>query len=73
MTQTDTATNETTATADPPDTARYLSRQQLASRWGVSVRAIIKWESQERLRATRFGAAVRYAIEEIEAFERAGK
>jgi hypothetical protein len=68
-----TATNETTATADPPDTARYLSRQQLARRWGVSVRAIVKWEMQQRLRATRFGAAVRYGIDEIEAFEQAGK
>lgn len=61
--------NGGTMTVESP---RFLSRRQLAHRWSVTVKAIIKWELQGLIRATRFGSAVRYGVDEIERFEQAG-
>jgi hypothetical protein len=48
----------------------YLNERELAERWGVSVRTIQKMRGTGGgPRYRKFNSSVRYAIEDVEAFE----
>ena len=51
--------------------ARWLTEAQTAERLGLSRKVLQKWRlSGAILRFAKFGSAVRYAVADIEAFER---
>ena len=52
----------------------WLTQEQLADRWQVSVRTIEGWRLTGRGCAySKFGPLVRYQLEDVEAFEQARK
>ena len=53
------------------DERPWLSNDDLAQRYGVSVQTIRKWRHQRSgPRGVKFGRHVRYSREEVERFER---
>jgi excisionase family DNA binding protein len=51
-------------------TPQYLTPRQLAARFGVHPITLRRWRAERKITATRFGRGVRFAISEIERFER---
>lgn len=54
----------------PTSPPQFLTPRQLAARFGVHQITIRRWRHQGRITASRFGRGVRFAISEIERFER---
>lgn len=52
-----------------PTPDKFLSRQQLAARWGMCSESIKRRQAKGLLRAYMLGSAVRYKLAEIEAIE----
>ena len=48
----------------------FLTRQQLADRWMVSTKTVYLEAKRGRIRPTIIGGSVRFAIEEVERYER---
>jgi hypothetical protein len=54
--------------------ARHLNQEQLARRWSLSARTLERWRSIGQGPAyLRLGGRVAYRLEDIEAFEKAGR
>jgi excisionase family DNA binding protein len=51
-------------------THQYLTSQQLSRRWNLHPITLRRWRAERKITATRFGRGVRFAISEIERFER---
>lgn len=51
-------------------TPQFLTPRQLAARFGVHTVTLRRWRAERKITATRFGRGVRFAIAEIERFER---
>ena len=51
-------------------TPQYLTPQQLSRRWNLHQITLRRWRAEGKIIATRFGRGVRFAIAEIERFER---
>lgn len=47
----------------------YLSEKELAVRWNVSYRTLQDWRKNGLLPYTKFGRCIRYAMDDIKAFE----
>jgi excisionase family DNA binding protein len=48
----------------------YFTPEQLAKRWAVSQMTLRRWRTAGRLKASRFGRAVRFHRSEVQAFEK---
>jgi excisionase family DNA binding protein len=48
----------------------YLSPAELSARWKVSSMTLRRWRHDNKIRALQIGRQVRFAIAEIERFER---
>jgi hypothetical protein len=60
-----------TRRADVPTGDTYLSNQELADRYGVDIRTVRHWRFDGTgPRGIRFGRHVRYALTEVERWER---
>ncbi|MCB1498535.1 MAG: helix-turn-helix domain-containing protein [Bauldia sp.] len=54
--------------------ARHLNQDQLARRWSLSARTLERWRSHGKGPCyLRLGGRVAYRLEDIEAFEKAGR
>ena len=54
--------------------ARHLNQDQVARRWSLSARTLERWRSQGKGPCyLRLGGRVAYRLEDIEAFEKAGR
>jgi predicted site-specific integrase-resolvase len=54
--------------------ARHLNQEQLARRWSLSARTLERWRSDGKGPCyLRLGGRVAYRLEDIEAFEKAGR
>jgi excisionase family DNA binding protein len=51
-------------------THQYLTPQQLSRRWNIHPITLRRWRASGRIVATRFGRGIRFALAEIERFER---
>jgi excisionase family DNA binding protein len=51
-------------------TPQFLTPRQLAARFGVHPVTLRRWRAEGKIIATRFGRGVRFALSEIERFER---
>jgi hypothetical protein len=73
MSQSD-PTTDTAAAAVSALFARHLNQEQLARRWSLSARTLERWRSHGRGPCyLRLGGRVAYRLEDIEAFEKAGR
>ena len=52
---------------------KFLTRRQLAARWGMCPESIKRRQAKGALRAYMLGSAVRYKLAEIEAIEAAAR
>jgi len=54
--------------------ARHLNQDQLARRWSLSARTLERWRSHGKGPCyLRLGGRVAYRLEDVEAFEKAGR
>lgn len=49
----------------------YLTRKQVANRWGVSLTTVDRMILRGQLKSIRFGKAVRITVASVEAYEKA--
>lgn len=54
---------------DTPKT-QYFNVQELAARWKISTMTLRRWRRAGKLKASFMGRGVRFAITEVERFER---
>jgi hypothetical protein len=62
------APQQTTQQATPQN--QSISEMELALRWKKSIRTLLLWRTQGKIKGFKIGKSTRFLLSEVEAFER---